>query len=52
MFPIEFSSILSDTLERLTSLARGDSRDSDPKNKIELLVKLSEILDRLSRLQI
>jgi len=43
---------LSDTFERLTILARGDNRDLAPKDKIELLAKLSEILDRLSRLQI
>jgi len=43
---------LSDTLDRLSSLVRGDIRDLAPKDKIELLVKLSEILDRLRRLLI
>jgi len=43
---------LSDTLDRLTSLASGDSRDLAPKDKIELLGKISYILDKLRRLLI
>lgn len=41
---------MSETLDRLTSLAKGDKRDISPADKIELLVKLSDILDRLTRL--
>jgi len=41
---------LSETLDKLTSLAKGDRRDSIPKDKIELEVKLSEILDRLKEI--
>jgi len=36
----------------LTSLARGDIRELAPKDKIELLAILSEILYGLRRLQI
>jgi len=43
---------LSETLDKLISLAKGDNRDLAPKDKIELIVKLSEILDRLKRLLI
>ena len=50
MSPIYLPLRSSDKLDRLISLARGDSRDWVPKEKIELLVKLSEILERLERL--
>jgi len=43
---------LRDTLDRLISLARGDNRELTPKDNIEPLVKLSEIIDRLRRLLI
>jgi len=36
----------------LISLAKGNRKDLAPKDKIELLGKLSEILDRLRRLLI
>jgi len=42
----------SDTLNRLVSLAKGDSRDLSSKDKLKLLPKLSEILDKLRRLLI
>jgi len=43
---------LNDTLDRLTILAREDSRELDPKDSKGRLVKLSEIFDRLKRLLI
>jgi len=43
---------LRETLDKLTSLAKGDKRDFASKDKIEHLVKLSEIFDRLRRLLI
>lgn len=40
--------MLSDKLDKLTSLAKGDNKS--PIEKIELLLKTIEILDRLWRL--
>jgi len=39
MSSIEFSEKLSETLDKLTRLAKGDRRDLVFKEKIELLVK-------------
>ena len=36
----------------MVSITKGDKRDLVPKAKIEFLVQLSEILDRLRRLPI
>jgi len=52
MSSIEFSKRLSETLYKLARQAKGDRRDLAPIDKIELLVKVSEILDRLRRLLI
>jgi len=52
MAPILFPEKLSDTLDRLSSLAKGDIRDLASKDKRELLIKQSEILDGLRRLLI
>jgi len=52
MSPMEFSKRLSEILDKLASIAKGDKRNLVPKVKIELLVQLKEILDRLRRLPI
>jgi len=43
---------LRETLDKLISLAKGEKRHLAPKDRIELFVKLSEILDRFRRLLI
>ena len=52
MSPIEFSKRLSETLDKLASIANGDKIYLVSKIIIELPVQLSDILDRLGRLQI
>jgi len=47
MSSIEFSSRLTEKLDKLTSLAKGDKRDFASNDKTEPLVKLRFILDRL-----
>ena len=41
---------LSETLDKLTSLAKGNKTELFLHDNIDLLVKFSEILDRLRRL--
>jgi len=43
---------MSETLDKLTNFLKRDRRDYAPKDKIELFVKFSEILERLRRLLI
>jgi len=49
---IELSGNISEILDKLTSLVKGERRDLSPKYKFELPLKLSVILDRLRRLLI
>jgi hypothetical protein len=52
MSPMEFSMRLSETLDKLTSIAKEDKRDLVPKVLIKLLAQLREIRDKLRRLLI
>jgi len=49
---MEFLERLSETLDKLTSLSKRDRIYYGPTDKIEFLLKSSEILERLRRLLI
>jgi len=52
MSPIQFSSKLSETFDKLDSMAKGNKRDLILKFQTKLLGQLREILDRWRRLRI